>query len=41
VDWDNWTVDRQLLEIGAAIPVQLGIQVAEDSALKQRIFGLS
>ena len=33
------TVNRQLLEIGAAVAIELSIKVGEDSALKQRVVG--
>lgn len=32
-------VDGQLLKVGAAVPVQLGVEVREKTALQQRVFG--
>jgi hypothetical protein len=39
VDWNDGTVDWELLKIWAAIPIQLSIEIGEDSSLKQRILG--
>lgn len=39
VDGHNWPVDWQLLKVGTAVTVDLGIQVREEAALEQRIFG--
>lgn len=35
VDRDTRTVDRQLLEVGAVVTVELGIEVGEDTALEE------
>jgi hypothetical protein len=39
VPWDPRAVDGKLLEVGAIIPVQLSVEIGEDSALKKGIFG--
>ena len=39
MDWNDGTVDWELLKIWAAIPIQLSIEIGEDSSLKQRILG--
>lgn len=37
VDWDAGAVDGQLLEVGAAVAVELSVQVGEETALEERI----
>jgi hypothetical protein len=37
VDGDVWPVDRELLEVGAVVPVQLRVEVGEESALEERV----
>jgi hypothetical protein len=39
VDWNDGTVDWELLKIWSAIPIQLSIEIGEDSSLKKRILG--
>lgn len=39
VDAGARPVDGELLEVGVAVAVELGIEVREDAALQQRIFG--
>ena len=39
VDRNDGAVDGQLLEVGAAVTVQLGVEVREETALQQRIVG--
>jgi hypothetical protein len=34
-----WAVDGQLLKVGAAIPVELSVQVGEETALEEGILG--
>ena len=34
---DPWTVDGNLLKVGAAISVELSVKVGEEAALKQGI----
>lgn len=38
VDRDAGTVDGQLLEVGATVAVELGVQVGEETALEERVF---
>jgi hypothetical protein len=37
VDRNNWAVNWELFEVWAAVAVDLGIEVREDTALKERI----
>lgn len=39
VDRSTRTVDGQLLKVGTAVAVQLGVKVGEDATLQQRILG--
>lgn len=39
VNRHNGAVDRQLLKVGAAVAVQLRVEVREDAPLQQRILG--
>lgn len=39
VNWDAGLVDGQLFEVGAAVAVQLGVEVGEETALQQRVLG--
>lgn len=39
MDWDARLVNGQLFEVGAAVAVQLGVEVREETALQQRVFG--
>ena len=39
VDGDSRTVDGDLLEVGAAMTVELGVKIRIDTALQQRIVG--
>ena len=36
---DDWPVDGYLLKVRPTMPVELGVEVREDPALQQRIFG--
>jgi hypothetical protein len=38
VDWADWSVDGKLLEVGAAVAVELGVEVGEYAALEERAF---
>lgn len=39
VPWDARLVDGQLLEVGAAVTVQLRVKVRVDAALQERVVG--
>lgn len=39
VPWDARLVDGQLLEVGAAVTVQLRVKVRVDAALQKRVVG--
>jgi hypothetical protein len=39
VDGDMGTVYGQLLEVGAAVTVELGVEVGEKTTLEKRVFG--
>jgi hypothetical protein len=37
VDWYSGAVNRYLLEVGAAMTIDLGVEVREDAALQKRV----
>lgn len=39
MDWHARTVDGELFEVGAAVAVQLCVQVGEEAALQEGVFG--
>lgn len=39
MDGDTGPVDGDLLEVGPAVTVQLGVQIREETALKERVVG--
>lgn len=39
VDWCAGTVDGELLEVGAAVTVELGVEVGEETALQEGVLG--
>lgn len=39
VDGNDRSVDRELLEVGAAMTVKLSVEIGEDATLQQRVFG--
>lgn len=39
VDGHRGPVDGELLEVRAAVSVQLGVEIGEDASLEERIFG--
>lgn len=39
VHTSTWPVDGKLLKVGIAVPVQLSVEIREDTTLQQRILG--
>lgn len=39
VDWDVGTVDWELFKIGASVAIELGVEVGEETALEEGVFG--
>lgn len=39
VPWDARLVDRELLEVGTVVTVQLRVKVRENAALQKRVIG--
>lgn len=39
MDWHARPVDRDLFEVWSAVSVQLGVEVGEESALQEGVFG--
>jgi hypothetical protein len=39
VNGDAWAVDGQLFKVGAAVPVELSVQVGEETTLEEGILG--
>lgn len=39
MNWCAGTVDGELLEVGAAVTVELGVEVGEETALEEGVIG--
>jgi hypothetical protein len=38
VDWNDWSVDWKLFEVGSTVTIELGIKVGEDATLEEWVF---